>query len=404
MIKKLRIKIVCIAMAALGIAIALVFGALNLYMVQSENERIVKLMDMVAKQDGVFPTMIDKFFGIEEESLLFGADYRYGGFVLVRLNKKNEVIGISADRETEITADRLIEYINKALSSGKEQGKIGSLRYLVREKGYGTAVVLADMTYESNMLERLASSSVVMLAVSVGVLFVLAVIFSGWAVGPIKSAFEKQKRFIADASHELKTPLTIISASAELLEKESGGGKWIDNIKGQTARMDDLVQDMLELARADDGLKSREFVLFDLSGAVLSRALEFESRAYEEGKKYSIEVEPEIKREGDEEELKKAVGILIDNAIKRARSEVRVKMQRDGSKTVIEVYNDGEGIDESEQEKIFERFYRSDESRSRNSGGYGLGLAIAKSVIDAHGGKIIVKSNKNEWVKFTVVV
>lgn len=404
MIKKLRIKIVCITMAALGAAIALVFGALNLYMMQSENERIVKLMDMVAKQDGVFPSMIDKFFGEQEESLLFGGDYRYGGIVFVRLNKKYEIVGISADRETEITADDLVEHINKALASGKEYGKIGALRYLVREKGYGTAVVLADMTYETNMLERLATSSVVMLAMSVGVLFILVIIFSGWAVRPIKSAFDKQKRFIADASHELKTPLTIISASADLIEKESGGGKWLDNIKGQTERMDSLVQDMLSLARADEGLKSRKFVWVDLSGAVLSRALEFESRAYEEGKEYVVEVEPEIKCEGDEEEIKRAVGILIDNAIKRARSEVRVKLWREGTKTLLEVYNDGEGIDESEQEKIFERFYRGDESRARDSGGYGLGLAIAKAIVEAHRGKIMVKSEKNSWVKFTVMM
>ena len=250
-----------------------------------------------------------------------------------------------------------------------------------------------------NMLSSCGTAMGISLVVLLGIVTVL----SGWAVSPVKESLEKQKRFISDASHELKTPLAVICANADVLEKDIGQNKWLEYIKNQTVRMDGLVKDMLFLARADEGIQNGEYKEFDVGEAVLNIALEFESRAYESGKQYCYETESGILRVGNEERIKQAVAILIDNALKRSSGEVRVTAKKDNGKAFIEVYNTGDGIDEKDYDKIFERFYRSEESRDRDSGGYGLGLSIAKSIVDSHKGKISVKSEKGKWASFTIV-
>lgn len=219
-------------------------------------------------------------------------------------------------------------------------------------------------------------------------------------------AFEKQKHFISDASHELKTPLTIISANADVLSDEIGDNKWLNYIKSQTERMNVLVNDLLNLTRIEN--KTADFVCseFNLSKAIESTALPFECQAFEMQKSLDIDIQEDLMFKGSEDHIKQMTAIFIDNALKYSNDQGKIKitLKAQGDKRILSVFNTGSGIKEDEKEKIFERFYRSDDSRARSTGGYGLGLAIAKSIIDRYKFKISIEIAEGESICFTVTM
>ncbi|MBE7087520.1 MAG: HAMP domain-containing histidine kinase [Clostridiales bacterium] len=223
---------------------------------------------------------------------------------------------------------------------------------------------------------------------------------------PIKTNFEKQKRFISDASHELRTPLTIISANADVLKQNYEDNQWIDNIKSQTQRLDGLVADMLELAKLDEGQFKHVKEPFDLSESVTECALPFDAVAFEKKKELIFDIQPQINYVGDKNGLKKITSILIDNAIKHSSglNVIKVTLKRDNSKIELSVYNTGSSIQPKDAKKIFERFYRGDSSRSRASGGSGLGLSIAKNIADYNKWKLSAESVYNESMTITLTI
>lgn len=258
---------------------------------------------------------------------------------------------------------------------------------------------------EQDLKKKIKLVSIVAIVLSSVVIFGISWFVSKFAVKPLQKVLNEQKQFIADASHELKTPIAVISANVSVLEQELEGSKWIEYIKKENNRMGLLVQDMLYLAREDAGGVEYEMTEFDLADAVAYSVLPFESLAYESGKKFFLDIpESRINIVGDEKKIKQVAIILVDNALKNSDSgaEIRVGVSCEGQKTSIKVYNTGHGIPLDEQKKIFNRFYRSDSSRARKTGGCGLGLSIAQTIVSGHGGKIEVESEVEKYVQFTV--
>jgi signal transduction histidine kinase len=260
---------------------------------------------------------------------------------------------------------------------------------------------------ENVMLSRIIKITLLTLGGTILLLFVFVFFLSKWAIKPVNESFEKQKRFISDASHELKTPLTIIGANLDILAEEIGGDSHITHIRKQSARMNSLINSLLSLARSDEEAEVM-FSKFNLSATVLNTALEFESRAYEENKNYSYEIAENLQYNGAESQIKQLAGILIDNAIKYG-NDIKISLKRKNNHTHLSVYNTGEGISDNEKAKIFDRFYRVDSSRQREDnspsfGGYGLGLSIAKAIVDSHKGKILVDGEQGKWVRFEVIL
>ena len=243
-------------------------------------------------------------------------------------------------------------------------------------------------------------------AIALLVLSVLAYFLSKKSIQPIREAFDKQKQFVSDASHELKTPLTVISTNADVLEGEIGDNKWLNYIKSQTDRMSVLVNDLLNLTRLENSNNELERRYFNLSKAIANTALPFECQAFESNKKFEVNIEDNIMLNGSEKHIKQMAAIFIDNALKYSNDggTIQVTLKRSGERKLFSVYNTGQGIKETDTEKIFERFYRSDESRNRATGGYGLGLAIAKSVADKHKFKIHVLNQPGKSVCFIVTM
>lgn len=232
---------------------------------------------------------------------------------------------------------------------------------------------------------------------------VLAWIFSKRIVNPLAQNDQKQRQFISDASHELKTPISVISANAELLSVEIGENKWLANIQYENERMGNLVKQLLELVRAENMQQTRERI--DFSRLVSGGSLPFESVAFENGLLLNTDIENEVYVEGNQNQLSQLVSILIDNAIQHGNhgKEVAVKLNTSKHHAVFSVVNSGPPIPDEVKERLFERFYRVDEARNDDLGHYGLGLAIAKAVVTAHDG-IIELNCYDGLIEFKVTI
>ena len=305
-----------------------------------------------------------------------------------------------------LTAETAQEYINQIIADNETIGMTGNMSYCAEKKSNGTLMVLTDRTAEIDMMRKLKRTTLIVGILSIIFLSAAAYFLIGFIVSPLKETFEKQKQFISDASHELKTPLTVISTNADVLEGEIGENKWLNYIQDQADRMNVLVNDLLSLSRLENN--KRDFItgVFNLSRAVTNAALPFECQAFESQKNFILNIEEDIYLNGSEQHIKQMTGIFIDNALKYSKDggTVRVSLTKEDNKAVLAVYNTGSGVPEEDVDKLFERFYRSDESRARSTGGYGLGLAIAKSIIDKHKFKVQVENQEGKSICFVVTM
>ena len=411
MIKKTRQKFMVITVAAISLVLVLILGVLNIcvyggiYFTAKDNIELIR-----NRRGFVFSseTPGDVFSGSSGGQ--FGDIMNASGkvsYMYVRISNNGTGSPFITTNMSDSYSSDTIYYITKTLAdSGEEDGIYNNLMFEVTRDDLNTTVVIIDISGDMSLLRSLMMMSVTIILLSTAFVFVFTHFLSKWAIRPVQTAFENQQRFISDASHELKTPLTVISANADVLESEIGENKWLSNIKSQSAVMNELVHDLLDLAKLDETQDDMEITEFDLSSIVLSKSLEFECTAFESGKTFEQNITDGLMYRGNEDSIKHLVSILIDNAIKHSNDGgiIRVTLTTNGNRRIFQVYNTGNGIRNEEKDKIFNRFYRSDRSRSRETGGYGLGLSIAKSIVDAHNGMIAVDGEENKWVSFTVIL
>ncbi|MBP7480092.1 MAG: HAMP domain-containing histidine kinase [Spirochaetaceae bacterium] len=447
MIKRLQVKIIIAVMGVLTLVLSGIFFSINTLLSNFESRQSKVILENLAVNDGKkmsFSIERQYFFKQDkppepDENIFENneklndsnedakGERRDSGFVFslynitrsmpydlqtvrnyfsVKISDAGEIYEILSPFPVHFTETEIINLVSSVFLLKKTSGNFQGLRYLLAKKNYGFIMVFLDRRTEDNLRFQLLQISLVVYLVCIIAGTLIAFFFSLWAVIPVKTAFTKQKQFIADASHELKTPLAVINANVDVLEGEIGRNTWLDYIKSESSRMNSLVKDLLLLAKYDSKENIYEFTEFDLSRALMSTALPFETLVYEQGKKMSIDIPDSILFKGDENRIKQLLLILLDNALKNSNEsdEVSLKLEISGSKKIITVYNTGTGLDNKECEKIFERFYRADSSRTRETGGYGLGLAIAKTITEAHKGKIFAEGKKESWAKFTIIL
>ncbi|HWT75180.1 MAG TPA: HAMP domain-containing sensor histidine kinase [Mobilitalea sp.] len=411
MIQKLRRKFIIIIMSILFVVFALILGTINFITTKSGELQNKNMMSVLADHDGTMPMIGNPAMPFNFDNPNLNApDYQnpfnYNSSFSVKLDSNNDIIDILSSNSSVKDEVNLDDIIHSVLKKNNSYGKLSSFHYLVKETSYGKIIILMDDSMEANMSQRLLFTTFIIGGISLVVLFFVSLFLSRLIVKPVEESFNKQKQFISDASHELKTPLSVISVNADVLENEIGSNKWLSYIKSETTRMSGLVNQLLSIARMDDTKRPLNITDFNLSEAVYQILLPFESTAYEQQKEYTYDIEEALQYTGELESIKQMAAILIDNAIKHTEKngKIHVTLKRHTSRYYFEVFNTGKGIDPSEKEKIFERFYCSDYSRSRESGGYGLGLSIAKSIVEVHHGKISVQSKTGEWARFTVVL
>jgi two-component system sensor histidine kinase CiaH len=281
--------------------------------------------------------------------------------------------------------------------------------YIVKSYSDGNKIVFLDVTSQQGILTNLIYTFLAVALVMLILIFFVSKFFANKSIEPIKNAFDKQKQFIGDASHELKTPLAVINTNVDVLlsNKEdniNNQSKWLYYIKSEVERMTKLTNDLLYLTQIDYSDIKMIFSHFNLSEAVENVILTMEAVIFENNISLQYDVEPDLNTYGNSEQIKQVVMILLDNALKYTddKGSVNVTLKKYQNSILFSVVNTSKGIPEEYTDKIFDRFYRIDKSRSRNNGGYGLGLAIAKAIVEQHKGKIYVKSVVDESTTFSV--
>jgi len=300
------------------------------------------------------------------------------------------------DIDDEAFLQALLEQVNK---TGRRNGTIRQyhLKYRVHTSHTDWKVAFVDVSSHRQTLWGLIQISLLIGLLGLLAFFGVSVLLAKWAITPVDEAWQKQKQFISDASHELKTPLTVIMSNTELLQSTDISPeekmRYCGNILTMSHQMGHLVEGMLELARADSGKIKTYFQAIDLSALVTQAALPFEPLFFERNLQLYTEITPNIQLTGSESHLRQVVDILLDNAGKySAPGMVRLTLARQNHYALLSVSNPGTPIAPEDRERVFQRFYRADAARPRN-GSYGLGLSIAQSIIADHGGKIWVESN-----------
>lgn len=314
-------------------------------------------------------------------------------------------IRILSNHLTNVNASQLTLYTRKLYDSTHFSGKIDSLIY-VKKMQPQKLIFFTDMKEIMENTWHMIFRSVAIGIFVIFFLFLVSIGLSRWLTFPVIQTLESQKQFISDASHELKTPLTVISSNADLLEKEIGSNTRLKYIRQETARMNHLVQEMLTLVRMDNHKNVyRSKITFSLSRTLMGIVLPFESVAFEHGISLDTQIEENLNFHGREEEFQQLLSILIDNAIRYtpARGTITVTARQQHRKIYISVTNTGEAIPPQIQEKIFDRFFRADESRENQEGHHGLGLAIAHSIVTQYHGKISVEC-KDGVTTFQVII
>ncbi len=406
MIQKLKRKFIIINMSLVSLVLAIVFISIGLVSYQQVKQESIMAMEKAIGRpvDEEPPKMeIDKK----------GMDRRdpFIPTFSVIIGSNNEILSI-AKGNVSVTDAFVEEMTQEVLASSEPVGIFweAQIRYLVRETPEGTKIAFADMNREIERMTGLLTSMLLVGLGGVGAFFLISVYLAKWALKPVEEAWEKQKRFVADASHELKTPLTVILANTGILlshkeETIQDQLKWVTYTEAEANRMKKLVDDLLFLAKYDSEHRPELQSKVDLSDALWSTLLPFESVAFEAGVSIDTDIQSDLFMAGNEGQLKQLAIILIDNACKYAGKGglVKVKLAKIGEQITLKINNTGTPISEEHLAHIFDRFYRAESARTRETGGYGLGLAIASTIVETHNGKISVTSTEKEGTTFQVL-
>lgn len=321
---------------------------------------------------------------------------------VIRFDSDMNITSVYNYSDDDLTSEDIVnitKQYNKSYSR-LEQINLFSAKYVLLMNPRNELIIINIEDINAKLVLSAQVSILIFVLIELLTVYIVKML-TNWLIRPVEEAFLKQKQFIFDASHELKTPLSVIITSAECLSKNPKETKWLDNIQSETERMNKLVLDLLNLAKYDNSYENRVLSVIDLSKLVEKSVLTFESLIYDKGLNLKYHIDQDVNFKCVDSEMKQLVEILVDNAIKHAydKSTITVDLIKKKDEISLVVKNRGDKIPKEEQSKIFERFYRSDNSRNRNENRFGLGLAIAKNIVLSHNGKIYVEC-KNGYTSF----
>lgn len=297
--------------------------------------------------------------------------------------------------------DTLSAVVEKALAAPQTTGFLTE-NGLAFKKSEGR-IAFVNMQSEYRQVKNAFVTWPLIYLAALGVFFILSILFSRWALRPVEEAWQKQRRFVSDASHELKTPLTVVLANLDIAQKEQSSS-WLLAAQHEALRMKKLIGDMLFLARSDEGAGKKAAVPVDLSAIADETALAFEAVAFENAQQLHTAITPRLRVSGDAGLLRQLAVILVDNAVKYTPrgGSITVKLEKLGDKAALSVQNSGDPIPPEKLNHLFDRFYRADDARAE--GGYGLGLAIALEIAEQHGGVLKAESDAKQGTVFTATL
>ncbi len=463
MLKKMQTRFILLTMSALFAVLFIIITGINIVNYNSVVEEVDELLTILAENDGTFPELKkekpetpppdtpendnlqdenhDRFkpenippakdeTDSQNNKPVFPDDkpessdkkpknpsghispetpYESRFFSVIIDQESGSVIETDIDQIASIDAAQADEYAMTVYAKEKEKGCYLQYRYMCKETGNTVRIIFLDC---GRRLESIWNFIIISHGISLlGFLIVTVIIiyFSNRIIRPISDSYEKQKRFITDASHEIKTPLTIINADADVLELELEGNEWIDDIKRQTKRLTELTNNLVLLARMEESFSSIPKVEFPVSDVVTEAVLSFQTFAQTQNKILDIHIQPLLSLTGDSKAIHQLTAILLDNAFKYSpeESSITVILDKPSKNKMLRLQVTNTTITPISKEQLnslFERFYRTDPSRNSKTGGYGIGLSVAKAIVEAHNGKIKASSKNGTDLQIEVLL
>mgnify|MGYP005752432555 FL=1 len=399
---KLQKRFIFITMLSLLAVLILVEGTINGMNIYQNIQKSETLLKMLSDNEGKFPEETGRPKQDEEK---MQREAREEGMPLFRFSPSRETpfetryFSVKVSQEeyqadvshiASVSEEEAVTYVRELLEKGKTTGYYKTYRYRITETEEGRLAVLVDCRNDLNMIRNFAFTSILVGLLCILLVLVLVTALSGKAIYPVLESIEKQKQFITDAGHELKTPLAIISADVEVIEMNGGENQWTKSIHNQTDRMGNLIKNLLTLSKLEEMQEAAVTEEFNYGQKVLQLIQNFEILM--EGKEIRLHtmIEDELKVKGNPEELCQAVSILLDNAVKYTprSGEIYISLGRTGKYASFQIYNTCDRVPEGDLDSLFDRFYRGDSSRSRKTGGYGIGLSVARAIVKKHHGTI----------------
>lgn len=466
MIKTLRKKFIAIAMLSTALVLFVIIGAINIANYINTNANLDARLELIAYNGGTFPDMNDDGSApavpdisseapdssttdmepapdgstvpndstvsdgstAPDDSMVPPApdsgsyfDDQYGRhgidketpfetrYFSVLLYANGNVSTIDTGKIASVSTSDAGDYATSLYGKGKTKGFIDQYKYLsvstTNTNGDNMVLyVFINCSKELMTIRTYALASIGISIIGLLVVFVLVCFFSKTVTKPMAESYEKQKRFITDASHEIKTPLTIIDANTEVLEMMEGENEWTVSIRKQIARLTALTEKLVFLSRMDEDSTRLEMQKFNISDAILDTAMPFETVAESKGKTLDISVAPDINYIGSETNIRQMVSLLLDNAIKYSseNGSIRLNFSTNGKLKILSVWNTVDEIETGKLDYLFERFYRIDKSRNSKTGGFGIGLSVVQAIVQAHNGKVSAKSEDGKSIEFTI--
>lgn len=417
MIRTLRRKFIGATMLSLLLVLLVILGAVNIVSYRKTVMDADRILALLSENQGEFPKQLFPGMGYDRDNQhpprelhpqgrgSFSPETPYESrFFTVTVDEAGSPIDTDIANIAAIDSGTAENYGAEVLASKKTSGFLRNYRYLVSRQADVTRIIFLDCGRSLENLQTTLLASLGMAAAGLLGVFLLLLILSGRIVKPLTESYEKQRQFITDAGHEIKTPLTIISADADLLELELGENEWLTDIRRQTQRLTALTKDLIYLSRMDEEKNGVQFVEFPLSDVVEETAQSFLSLAVQQDKGLDLHIQSMLSLEGSEKDIRQLVSILLDNALKYAPrdTDVSIRLEKEAKTIRLSVRNAiDQPMSRETLSRLFDRFYRVEGSRNSSTGGYGLGLAIANGIVTAHKGKIRAESPEEQTLVIT---
>ncbi len=431
MVRRLRRKFVLTAMTALLIIVVLMISCILLIYFHQQDSRADSTLQMLLDNDGTFPDMKDPSQPDNSGGRIPGQGPRGADFdaaraiempfetryFTVRLDADGNILSTDVDHIAAISSEDAESYAASAFSSGKTKGYLDGYKFAdnVQDNGV-TLIVFLDCNSSFSNLTQLFRISILIAGITLVLMLVLVEALSGNAVAPVVESLDKQKQFISDAGHELKTPLSVISANVDVLELTGEKNEWTKSIRNQVGRMTALVTNMLTLSRMDEAKWKDLFSRVNFSKIAQSTADTFRVVAKSREKQYTISIQEDLHVFGEQRALEQLCTLLLDNAMKYSseHGSIVISLTEDHKKARLEVSNTCDEIPSGNLDRLFDRFYRADSSRTRipansgsttaTAGGFGIGLSAAREICESHGGEIRAVHDAEHIIRFIVLL
>ena len=403
MIRNLQTKFILIAMLSIILVTGSIFGVIIFKDYIRTNRQIDGILNLIIENDGRFPEYRprnDELADVITKETQFSTRY-----FIIKMDENGEIKETNMQHIASVNQEEALKILDEVIQKGKNIGYYDNYKYKITATDYGSLIVFLDCTLQLENIKSIIEQSILIIGIGLVIVFICVSILSKKALTPIIENMEKQKQFITNAGHELKTPVAVIMANVDVMEMTSKENiEWIKSIKNQANRLDMLIKSLLSLANIEEKGVKTNYTEFSITDVIRNEIQEF--RAIAKDKKIIFDSSKDVLMYADINSIKQLVTILLDNALKYTQEDgkIEINVEKQSKSTKIQFINTCENVENINTKKMFDRFYRGDKSRSKSKEGYGIGLSIAKSIVESHKGKITADINKEKEICFTIII